>query len=155
MSQLQTNLTNLQEILDKVNNLPENGENNINLDEELAIQKTLLLEQEEKIKQLSDNLYNKLKAETCTVTLMWESGGLEDHPIYYLNQDFDLSYEWTFDIHENAGMTITVIKNSIISISNYSFHTEDKECLEIINTNHEDPTEIYAAAVLDDCTLYF
>lgn len=61
MSQLQTNLTNLQAILNNINNLPETGTEN--LDTEISTQSTLLSEQEAKIAELAQVLAGKAGGE--------------------------------------------------------------------------------------------
>lgn len=73
---LNTNITNLQEILDKVNNLPS-SEPQENLEEELNTQSALISEQNAKIAELAEVLANKasgssgqdIKYDTCTVSI--------------------------------------------------------------------------------------
>lgn len=74
---LNTNITNLQEILDKVNTLPSAE----NLENELNSQSALISEQNAKIAELANVLANKAgnkntKYDTCTISIKPISGSL-------------------------------------------------------------------------------
>ena len=74
---LNTNITNLQEILDKVNTLPSAE----NLENELNSQSALISEQSAKIAELADVLANKagnknIQYDTCTISINPANGSL-------------------------------------------------------------------------------
>lgn len=121
---LNTNITNLQEILDKVNNLPSNKPQE-NLEEELNAQTILLEEQNAKIAELANILANKTGGgsgkdiETCTCTIHLESPTMST-TFYYVNSDLELSFiNLTDDV-----TTCFPMKNSIIYIDDWTASSE-------------------------------
>ncbi len=114
---LNTNITNLQEILDKVNTLPSAE----NLENELNSQSILISEQNAKIAELANVLANKAGGgsgkdiETCTCTIYLESPTMNT-TFYYVNSDLELSsISLTDDV-----ITFFPIKNSIIYIDEWT-----------------------------------
>lgn len=59
MSQLQNNTLELQNILETINNLPNNSSSSENLDAEISTQQTLIAEQDAKIAELAQVLVSK------------------------------------------------------------------------------------------------
>lgn len=117
---LNTNITNLQEILDKVNNLP-NSEPQESLEEELNAQSILLEEQNAKITELAEALANKagnknIKYDTCSVAITLASGSL----FGYCMTCFDgekVVQRYDFSTNNLGSIAITdVICGSTISI---------------------------------------
>lgn len=101
---LNTNITNLQEILDKVNNLP-NSEPQESLEEELNAQSILLEEQNAKIAELADVLANKASGgstlKTCNVTVNIDEGytilGVRvenEIPVPFYSEDINQDRTW-------------------------------------------------------------
>lgn len=114
---LNTNITNLQEILDKVNTLPSAE----NLENELNSQSALISEQNAKIAELANILANKTGGgsgkdiETCTCTIRLEAPTMST-TFYYVNSDLELSFiNLTDDV-----TTCFPMKNSIIYIDDWT-----------------------------------
>ena len=130
---LNTNITNLQEILDKVNNLP-NSEPQENLEEELNAQSILLEEQNAKIAELANVLANKASGgsgkdiETCTCTIYLEAPTMST-TFYYVNSDLELSsIPLTDDV-----ITFFPMKNSIIYIDDWTASSKTSGDVQKIN----------------------
>lgn len=117
---LKTNITNLQEILDKVNNLPS-SEPQENLEEELNTQSILLEEQNAKIAELANVLANKAgnkntKYDTCTISIKPISGSLFGYCMTCFD-DEKVVQKYNFSISNLGNVTISdVICGSTFSI---------------------------------------
>lgn len=113
---LNTNITNLQEILNKVNTLPSAE----NLEDELNSQSTLIAEQNAKIAELAEALANKQasvkKYDTCTIGITSIGGKL----LGYCATCFDgenVVYKYNFSSNNLGNITITdVICGSVFSV---------------------------------------
>lgn len=117
---LNTNITNLQEVLNKVNTLPSAE----NLEDELNSQSALILEQNAKIAELADILADKasgssgqdIKYDTCTISIYPSGGKL----LGYCATCFDgknTSYKYKSSVTNLGNVTITdVICGSVFSI---------------------------------------
>lgn len=114
---LNTNITNLQEVLDKVNTLP----NTENLEDELNSQSALISEQNTKIAELANVLANKvnnknIKYDTCTVSITPAGGSLFGYCMTCFNGEKVLQ-KYNFSPDNLGSVTITdVICGSTFSI---------------------------------------
>lgn len=118
---LNTNITNLQEILNKVNTLPSAE----NLEDELNSQSSLISEQNTKIAELAEILASKAGGgsgkdiETCTCTIHLEAPTMST-TFYYVNSDLELSFvNLTDDV-----TTFFPMKNSIIYIDEWTTNSK-------------------------------
>lgn len=115
---LNTNITNLQEILDKVNTLPSAGEN---LESELDSQSILISEQNAKIAELADVLANKasggnIKYDTCTISINLRAGTLFGYCMTCFDGEKILQ-KYNFSTNNLGSITVTdVICGSTFSI---------------------------------------
>lgn len=114
---LNTNITNLQEILDKVNTLPSAE----NLENELNSQSALISEQNAKIAELANVLANKAgnkntKYDTCTISIKPISGSLFGYCMTCFD-DEKVVQKYNFSISNLGNVTISdVICGSTFSI---------------------------------------
>ena len=127
---LNTNITNLREILNKVNTLPSAE----NLENELSSQSVLISEQNTKIAELANVLANKASGgsgqniETCTCTIYLEAPTLSTK-FYYVNSDLELS---SINLTDDV-TTFFPIKNSIIYIDGWSANSKTSGDVQKIN----------------------
>lgn len=114
---LNTNITNLQEVLNKVNTLPSAE----NLKDELNSQSALISEQNAKIAELANVLANKAgnkntKYDTCTISIKPISGSLFGYCMTCFD-DEKVVQKYNFSISNLGNVTISdVICGSTFSI---------------------------------------
>lgn len=138
MAKLIDNTSTIQELIDRVNGLPEAGGENLD---------TVISEQDSLISQIQTALQGKAaggggSVETCSVQI----GGFSDPEtsVYYV----DLSGQLVTELAD-GGMVITVMKNSIVYHDGMQLQVRSGDATSLGNWGHK------AIYVYGDCVASF